>query len=145
MQAESAAAIFPNGAAEKFGESPVPVIAPTGMSEEQRAGFAESFRALQDGFLATLPGESYDVVVNGTRRYVEAPEEAEPIDRPEDVTDYAFSETDEGASLSFSRFNTDYALDFMCHEAMGGEASCVEADAAEALADGMVLVGGGEQ
>ncbi len=129
--------------AARFADATVPVLAPAGMSRGQAVQFTESFRATPDGYFARMSLEEFDVVVNGTRIYARAPEAAgAPPAR--DTSQYQYSESETGMSVTFSRFGADYSVDFVCRGAgdEGGSECVSEAEAAE-LVGRLVPVGGG--
>jgi hypothetical protein len=124
---------------EKFATAVVPVLAPASMSSDQASGFGDSFRETPDGYFARMAEGGFDVVVNGTRSFAVAPAAAgAPPAR--DTSQILFSETDTGASVTFSRFGADYFIDFVCKDA--GEPCITEAQATE-FVERLVPVGGG--
>jgi len=133
--------LFPSGAAARFADARVPVLAPASMSRDQAGAFLSSFRPTSDGFFARLGLEDFDVVMNGTRLYAVAPEGAGAPRR--DAAGPQFSQTENGMSVSFNRFGADYSIDFVCRGSGGEEGSdCVtEAKAAE-FVQRLVPVGG---
>jgi hypothetical protein len=139
--AESVAdGLFPDDGAT-FASASVPVLAPSAMSREQASSFVSSYRTTPDGYFARMALDEFDVVVNGTRMFAVAPEAAGAPSR--DTTQYQFSESDTGLSVTFNRFGADYSIDFVCRGPGGEGSACVtEAKAAE-FVERLVPVGGG--
>ena len=59
---------------QSAGEEPadVPVLIPTGIVTSQSAESGPVFRRTDDGYFAFYPGDSYNIIVNGTNETVEA-------------------------------------------------------------------------
>ena len=136
---------FSDDAAARFAGATVPVLAPVGLSADQVARFADTYRSTPDGYFARVGYDEYDVVMNGTRAYAVAPQASEPI-TAEEMRDWKVSESETGLSVTFSRYGADYSLDFVCRGAGDEEsADCVEEEAAAEMARNLVAVGGGGQ
>lgn len=142
-QVEAAASAFPAEAVAEFAKVPIPVLAPSGMNEEERAFFAETFRARPDGFFAVIQGPTFDVIINGTKRFSVSPELVKRIDR--DGFFYLYETAFSGANISFTRFGADYLLEFECRSVASIEQTCLTEEDAVGLADSLIVVGGTPQ
>lgn len=136
--------VFGADLTDVFAPATVPVLAPSGMSTEQAAGFARSFRATPSGYFARMSGDDFDVVINGTRAYAVAPPSAGA--RPRDTSANQFSESETGLGVTFARFGADYSVDFVCRGG-GDEAGmeCISQEAAASFVERLIPVGGGGQ
>ena len=113
---------------------PVPVLLP-----DQPIGIASTggsglqFRPTADGYFAVMPGETYDLIVNGTDRLIRSGQVTAPL--PEEAM--MFEETLTGAQVSFRRYSASYLVEFMCKApdtALKG--SCIsEAEAKQVVTD----------
>ncbi|MCG8442729.1 MAG: hypothetical protein MI723_13080 [Caulobacterales bacterium] len=137
----TAARVFPAGAGDAFAASPVPVLAPAGLTSADRDAFSNTFGATADGFYAVIPRGAFDVVLNGTVSYVVSPALIKEI--PRDGFTYLYEEGDAGTNISFNRFGADYLLEFECRDAINYASDCVTEQEAVELADSLVIVGGG--
>jgi hypothetical protein len=127
----------------KFADASVPVVAPSSLSQEQSDQLTSSYRATPDGYFARWSDEDFDVVVNGTRVYSDAPAAAgAPAAR--DLSTPKVSETETGMSVTVSKFGADYNIELVCRGAGDeGGSGCATQEEAEALVDRLVPVGGG--
>lgn len=126
---------------DKFEAVPAIVIAPSGMTQEQRDEFSQTFRATPDGYFAVLTMDGYDVVINGTLAYSVAPETV----RFERLSGrYRLQKGEGSTDIAFSDFGGDYLISFICQAYVEGvEGGCVSDEEAVALFDRMVPLGGG--
>ncbi len=126
---------------DKFEAVPAIVIAPSGMTAEQRDEFSQTFRATPDGYFANLTMDGYDVVINGTLAYSVAPENV----RFQRMSGrYRIQKGEGSTDIAFSDFGGDYLLQFICQEYVEGqEGGCVSDADAVALFERMVPLGGG--
>jgi hypothetical protein len=124
-----------------FDAVPAIVVAPSGMTQEQKDEFSRTFRATPDGFFAVLTFDDHDVVINGTLAFTVPPETL----RFQRRTGRYFVQKAEGeTAISFSSFGGDYLIQFVCHEYSEGDVGgCVTDDEAIALFDRIVPLGGG--
>lgn len=136
--------VFGADMTDVFAPATVSVLAPSGMSSEQAAGFARSFRATPSGYFARMSGDDFDVVINGTRAYAVAPPSAGA--RSRDTSANQFSESETGLGVTFARFGADYSVDFVCRGG-GNEAGmeCISQQAAARFVERLIPVGGGGQ
>jgi len=136
--------VFGADMTDVFAAATVPVLAPSGMSSEQAAGFGRSFRATPSGYFARMSGDDFDVVINGTRAYAVAPPSAGA--RSRDTSANQFSESETGLGVTFARFGADYSVDFVCRGS-GDEAGmeCISQEAAASFVERLIPVGGGGQ
>jgi hypothetical protein len=113
-------------------QSPVPVLAPGGMTAAQSEEFARRFRATPDGYFARVSFGAYDVVVNGSTRRSGAGDSAIRI-----------SETETGLAAMFSRAGADYQVEFSCR-GPGSEAGarCITEDQARAFVAALIAYDG---
>lgn len=144
---------FGAGVFQRFSQSPIPVLAPAQMDEDDREAFADTFRPLSNGYFAVIHGERYDVIVNGTRSFSVAPAGARVTER-DVASEPLFEPAEIGANVSLNRYGVDYLLEFECNEApplgsstvvlpMGAVPNCVDYDEAMSFANSLVIVGGG--
>jgi len=144
MAQSVSSSIFGDDMTDVFASASVPVLAPSGMTSNQAAGFARSYRTTPDGYFARMSGDDYDVVINGTHAYAVAPPDAGA--RTRDTSTYQFSESETGLGVTFGRFGADYAVDFECRGS-GDEAGmdCITQQAATRFVERLIPVGGGGQ
>ncbi|GAB5457935.1 MAG: hypothetical protein Hens3KO_09650 [Henriciella sp.] len=118
---------------------PVPILLPSmPVSAASSDESAMSFRPLEDGYYAVYPGDTYDMIINGTDRLVAAAgREAVPSD-----TELRFEETMTGAQIAFSRYGASYLVQFACKSpaAALGNGCVTEEDARTAVQD-LLLAG----
>ncbi len=116
---------------------PVPVFLPSGDVSIASGEGAMRFQPTSDGYFAALPGETYDVVVNGTNQVI-GPADGTPAARGDT---YTFLETVSGAQVAFSRYGADYLVEFECKEMPGGKPDCISEEEALAFARNLGLTG----
>lgn len=116
---------------------PVPVFLPPADVSVAGGESAMRFQATSDGYFAAIPGETYDVVVNGTNEVIGP---ADGTAAPRSDT-YTFLETVTGAQVSFSRYGADYLVDFECKALPGGKPDCITEDEALAFTRDLGLTG----
>lgn len=116
---------------------PVPVFLPAGDVSIASGENAMRFQQTTDGYFAALPGEKYDVVVNGTNQVI-GPADGAAAARD---TTYRFLETVSGAQVSFSRYGADYLVEFECKDLPGGKPDCITEDEAVAFSRNLGLTG----
>ena len=118
---------------------PVPVLLP-----DQPVGVARSggsnlqFRPTADGYFAVLPGETYDLIINGSDRLVPGIREG----TTPAVEDLFFQETLTGAQVSFRRYGASYLAEFMCkapNTAIVG--SCISEEDAQQVVRDLLISG----
>lgn len=118
---------------------PVPILLPSmPVSAASSDENAMSFRPLEDGYYAVYPGDTYDMIINGTDRLVATSgREAVPSD-----TELRFEETMTGAQVAFSRYGASYLVQFACKSpaAALGDGCVTEEDARTAVQD-LLLAG----
>jgi hypothetical protein len=105
---------------------PVPVFLPSAPITAQGGDSQVIFQPTSDGYFASIPGETYDTVVNGTNVVIAEPGQA-ATPRGEA---FNFMPTTNGAQVAFSRYGADYLVEFECKELVNGAPACItEADA----------------
>jgi hypothetical protein len=106
---------------------PVPVMLPGGdVAIAATAGGGVRFQPMADGYFVNVPGQAYNIIVNGTNRVAAAAvgEAATPRDAA-----YRFLATSTGAQVAFSKYGADYLVEFECNEVSGDGTCITEADA----------------
>lgn len=120
------------------GDAPaVPVFMPSAAFAAQSADEAIIFQMTADGYFITLPGETFDVIVNGTN-FVAGPAGA---GRADDIPEFRYDPTLTGAQVAFSRYGADYLVEFECKALPGGRADCITEEEAIAFARDLELAG----
>ena len=116
---------------------PVPVLLPD-MGVSAASGTSGlQFRPTPDGYFAVLPGEAYDLIINGSDKLV-AVDGADAVPPSELV----FEETLTGAQVSFSRYGASYLAEFMCKdEATALKGSCIGESDAKAIVQELLIAG----
>jgi hypothetical protein len=126
---------------DKFEAVPAIVVAPSGMTQEQRDEFSRTFRATPDGYFASLTMDGYDVVINGTLAYSVAPE---TLRFQRTSGRYNLQKGEGSTDIAFADFGGDYLISFICQVYVEGqEGGCVSDEDAVALFERMVPLGGG--
>ncbi len=107
-------------------QSPIPVLAPSGMTPAQADEFSQRLRATPDGYFSRVSFGDYDIVVNGSTRRSATADSA-----------IRFSETETGLAAIFARDGADYQVEFSCR-GPGSEAGvrCVTEAQARAFVEG---------
>lgn len=141
--AEENARVFPQGAYDRFNEATIPVLAPNDLSPQERTAFANSFRAVEDGYFAVIPRGDTDMLVNGTRSFAIAPQLVKEFQR--DGVTYLYQEGDGHVSISFTRYGADYLFQFECRDGEGYANDCTDEDEVVAIIDRLAIVGGTPQ
>lgn len=120
---------------------PVPLLLPPSNTSVQTVGprggapSPQALVMLQDGYFATVPGATYDIIINGTN--IIADLDGKTKTRSE-TPRFAFTST--GAEVTLSRYGADYLIQFECRDAIGEDNCITEADAL-ALADKLTVQG----
>lgn len=131
---------FTQRAIDAFDRVPAIVVAPSGLTDNQKQEFSRTFRATPDGYFVRLTGDDHDVIINGTLAYSVAPASVVVRRRTGPYTvQKALGETD----IAFSDFGGDYLIQFVCHEYTEEEGGCVTDDEAVAFYQRFVPLGGG--
>ncbi len=115
----------------------VPVFMPPLSVSAQSGDEAIIFQMTPDGYFVTLPGETFDVIVNGTN-FVAGPE---GIPRSDEIAGFRYEPTLTGALVAFSRYGADYLVEFECKTLPGGQAGCISEEEALAYARDLELAG----
>lgn len=116
---------------------PVPVFLPSAPVTVQGGESEVRFQPVSDGYYAFFPGETYDIIVNGTNKVITAPGEQLQA-RGEGLI---FQPTTGGAQVSFSRYGADYLVEFECKALTNGLPACITQEEAEAFATDLVISG----
>jgi len=116
---------------------PVPVFLPSGPVAVQSGEVAIRFQPTDDGYYAWFPGDTYDIVVNGTNWVITEPGQT-VSPRTED---FIFAPTTTGAQVSFSRYGADYLVEFECKELVNGMPECITEDEAVAFSRDLAISG----
>jgi hypothetical protein len=124
---------------QSAGEEPanVPVLLPTGIVTSQSAGNGPVFRRTSDGYFAFYPGDTYNIIVNGTNEVVAA--DAIKTTNPERAA--VFSTTVAGAQVWLSRYGADYTVEFECNTLENEDSTCIEEEAAMEIARNLIVSG----
>jgi len=119
------------------GDAPaVPVLLPDMQASVASAGGAEiQFRPTADGYFAVIPGEAYDMIINGTDRLIPT-SEAGPTD-----TELRFEETMTGAQVAFARYGASYLVQFACKGDAAVMGGCIGEDDALAAVQDLLIAG----
>ena len=122
------------------GAPPVPVLLPSTPITTASAGdpSALQFRPTADGYSAVLPGEAYDIIINGTDRLTSAPGRGSVATD----TELRFEDTMTGPQIAFSRYGASYLVQFACKgtAAITGD-GCISEDEAKAAVQDLLLAG----
>lgn len=119
------------------GAPPVPVFLPSFPAAVQGGEAGVRFQPVSDGYYAFLPGQTYDVVINGTNRTFAAPGSSGRVRSDEMV----FQVTTTGAQVSFARYGADYLVEFECRVLVAGQPACIGEEEALAFAGELVISG----
>jgi hypothetical protein len=119
------------------GDAPaVPVLLPDMRASVASAGGADvQFRPTADGYFAVIPGESYDMIINGTDRLIPT-SDAGPTD-----TELRFEETMTGAQVAFARYGASYLVQFACKGDAAVMGGCIGEDDALAAVQALLIAG----
>jgi|JI10StandDraft_1071094.scaffolds.fasta_scaffold175004_2 hypothetical protein len=122
-------------------QSPVPMLALPNISAQAVDSGKQIVKATGDGYFATFPGAKYDVVVTGTKKAYKAPETAPPPTvSTQSVDEFAYSQTDTGAEVTFKQFGADYLVQFECKRPDETKPCITEAEA-RGVVESLVMVG----
>jgi hypothetical protein len=110
--------------ASRLEQSPVAVLAPSGMSAAQADEFARRFRATPDGYFSSVAFGGYDVVVNASSA------------RSARGAEISVSETETGLAVAFHRDGAEYQVAFSCR----GPANCISEAEARAVVAALVVL-----
>jgi hypothetical protein len=122
-------------------QSPVPMLALPNISAQGVDSGKQVVKATSDGYFATFPGAKYDVVVTGTKKAYKAPDKAPPPTvTTQSVDEFAYSQTDTGAEVTFKQFGADYLVQFECKKPDEAK-SCVTEAEARGVVESLVMVG----
>jgi hypothetical protein len=129
--AQPAAVASKANGAGRTAQSPVPVLAPSGMTAVQADEFAERLRSTPDGYFSRVSYPAFDMVVNGSLR------RSGPADSA-----LRISETETGISAMFARDGADYQVEFSCR-GPGSEAgaSCITEADVRAIVETLAVIG----
>jgi hypothetical protein len=126
---------------DAFAAVPSIVVAPSGMTQEEKDEFSRTFRATPDGYFASLTRDGYDVVINGTLAYSVAPESLRLQPR---TGRYHVQKSEGETGIAFSDFGGDYLIQFICQEYVEDQVGgCVSDEEAIAFFERIVPLGGG--
>ena len=115
----------------------VPVLLPTGIVTPASAERGVMFQQTSDGYFASYPGETYDIVINGTNLIAGTPDAD-----TERTGEAVFTSSLAGAQLSLSRYGADYLIEFECNiDLAPGNDTCITEDEAYEMADKLIVVG----
>lgn len=130
----AANADYPADMMALFATSPVPVLGPQSGSLPQGTSFANRFRVTDDGYFSQMTTEYGATSISGTLRFARRP------DAPPAASDYPMrvDSTVNGVSIAFGRMASDYLVEIECQDA-----ACPSEEAARALIDELVVLGGG--
>lgn len=122
-------------------QSPVPMLALPNISAQAVDSGKQVVKATSDGYFATFPGAKYDVIVTGTKKAYKAPDKAPPPTvTTQSVDEFAYSQTDTGAEVTFKQFGADYLVQFECKKPDETK-SCVTEAEARGVVESLVMVG----
>lgn len=128
-----------NVSTQSVGEEPanVPVLLPTGIVTLQSAGNGPVFRRTEDGYFAFYPGETYNIVVNGTNQVVVLDDAADnnPARAP------IFTVSEGGAQVWLTRYGADYTVEFECNLTLDEESTCIDEATAMRIASNLIVSG----
>jgi len=118
---------------------PVPVLLPDQVvSIASNSAERLQFRETADGYFAVVPGENYDLIINGSDRLI-----ARRTDSPSISAEMMhFEETLTGAQLSFQRYNASYLAEFMCKAPdTARTGSCISESEARQVVSELLIMG----
>jgi hypothetical protein len=122
-------------------QSPVPMLALPNISAQAVDSGKQIVKATGDGYFATFPGAKYDVIVTGTKKAFKAPEKAPPPTvQAQSVDEFAYTQTETGAEVTFKQFGADYLVQFECKKPDETK-SCVSESEARGVVESLVMVG----
>ncbi len=119
------------------GAPPVPVFLPQAAAVVAGGELEMRFQPTPDGYFASFPGETYDVIVNGTNVVIS---ETGAIAAPRGE-DFRYVATATGGQVAFSRYGADYLVEFECKAPVTATATCITEEEAIAYARGLALSG----
>jgi hypothetical protein len=119
----------------------VPILAPKPTVGAAAAGLEQKgvVKATRDGYFAMFEGDTYDVVIHGTKDFYAAPDGA-PKATKERLAGYKFEIGEGQAQLSFTRYGADYLVEFNC-KLPNPLVACVTEQEAVAFAERLQAVG----
>lgn len=122
--------------ASNSGTPAVPILLP-----DMQVGVASGndgdmqFRPTADGYFAVIPGDVYDMIINGTDRLVPAGDNA-VVD-----TELRYEETMTGAQVAFARYGASYLVQFACKGDAAVMGGCIGEDDALAAVQTLLIAG----
>ena len=120
--------------ANNSGTPAVPILLP-----DMQVGVASGdggdmqFRPTADGYFAVIPGDNYDMIINGTDRLVPSGDNT-VVD-----TELRFEETMTGAQVAFARYGASYLVQFACKGDAAVMGGCIGEDDALAAVQALLI------